>query len=262
MENKFHSLLDYIQQKSSFHCQYYKEKPLTRRIRVRMRALHLDEYGDYLRYLIDHPEEMEVLLETLTINLSYFFRNPETFNYVRDTLFAAMKETHQHIAVWSAGCAHGEEPYSLAISAAQSALLERMTLYGTDIDHKALAIAEQGVYDVVAFQYTPRHILDTYFEKHGAKYRIVPSIKERITFCYADLFDKPPFGKCDLIMCRNVLIYLDRTAQSAVLRNFHEQLHPNGYLVIGKVELLIGIPEVKLFEVVNRAEHVFKKRGE
>jgi chemotaxis methyl-accepting protein methylase len=261
VENKFHSLLDYIQGKSSFRCQYYKEKPLTRRIRVRMRALHLDEYDQYLRYLIDNPEEMEVLLETLTINLSYFFRNPETFDYIRDTLFVEMRGTHQRLVVWSAGCAHGEEPYSLAISAAQSGVLDRMTIHATDIDHKALDVAQQGVYDTFAFQYTPRHILDTYFQKQDAKYRIMPVIKERVKFCYADLFDKPPFGACDLIVCRNVLIYLDRPAQSAILKNFYEQLQIDGYLIIGKVELLIGIPEVKLFEVVNRMEHVYKKKA-
>lgn len=229
-----------------------------------MRALQLDEYEKYLYYLIDHPEEMDVLLETLTINLSYFFRNPETFDYIRDTLFLEMKQLNRRLVVWSAGCAHGEEPYSLAISAAQSAVLNHMTIYGTDIDHQALSIAEQGIFDSFAFQYTPHHILDTYFTKQNSTYKIVKKIKDRVTFCYADLFDKPPFGACDLIMCRNVLIYLDREAQSAILRNFYDQLIPGGYLVIGKVELLIGIPEVKLFEVVNRTEHVYckKKRAE
>lgn len=260
MESSFRSLIEYIQQQSSFRCQYYKEKPLSRRLRVRMRALHLERYEQYLQYLINNPAEMDILLETLTINLSYFFRNPETFDYIRDTLFSEFKKQDEQLVVWSAGCAHGEEPYTLAITAAQSGTLEQMTVYGTDIDRKALSMAEQGLYDTFAFEYTPEHILNVYFKNENGTYRIVPKIRDHVRFFNVDLFDKPPFGKCDLIMCRNVLIYLDRAAQSTILRNFYEQLRVDGYLIIGKVELLIGIPEVKLFEVVNRAEHVYKKK--
>lgn len=261
MESNFRSLIDYIQQQSSFRCQYYKEKPLSRRLRVRMRALRLDKYEQYLQYLIDHPAEMKILLDALTINLSYFFRNPETFDYIRDTLFPALQTKGEKIIVWSAGCAHGEEPYSLAITAAQSGALQHMIVYGTDIDQKALSMADQGLYDAYAFEYTPDHILHTYFQKADGKYAIVPEIRDHVKFFNSDLFDKPPFGRCDVIMCRNVLIYLDRTAQSAILRNFYEQLSDDGYLIIGKVELLIGIAEVKLFDVVNRAEHVYKKKA-
>jgi chemotaxis protein methyltransferase CheR len=225
-----------------------------------MRALRLEEYEEYLQYLIENHDEMETLLETLTINLSYFFRNPETFEYIRNALFTEFTKRKGKLSVWSAGCAHGEEPYSLAITAAQSGVLERMALYGTDIDRKALSMAERGIYDSYAFEYTPDRILKNYFRENHGKYTIDDNIRKHVTFFNADLFDEPPFGTCDMIMCRNVLIYLDRAAQSAILRNFYNHLKDDGYLVIGKVELLIGIPEVKLFDVVHRIEHVYMKK--
>jgi chemotaxis methyl-accepting protein methylase len=225
-----------------------------------MRALRLEKYEDYLYYLSENPDEMETLLETLTINLSYFFRNPETFEFIRTALFTELEQRKGAISIWSAGCAHGEEPYSLAITAAQSGLLKRLALYGTDIDRKALAMARRGVYDHYAFEYTPDHILNDYFIEDHGKYTIVEDIRRRVTFFNADLFDQPPFGTCDMIMCRNVMIYLDRAAQSAILRNFYNHLKEGGYLIIGKVELLINIPEVKLFNVVHRIEHVYQKK--
>jgi len=139
------------------------------------------------------------------------------------------------------------------------ALLNRVIIYGTDIDDDAIIKAKDGLYSLCSFTYTPESILKRYFMKDGNNFRINEKIKASVQFLNLDIFDKPRFGKCDLIMCRNVLIYLDRKAQSLILENLFEQLKPDGYLVIGKVELLLGIPEAKLFEIVNRTEHVYRK---
>jgi chemotaxis methyl-accepting protein methylase len=224
-----------------------------------MRALQLKEFADYHFYLKAHPEELKKFLEIVTINLSYFFRNKETFDYICDHVFPNFKKDTESITLWSAGCARGEEPYSLAIAAAESSLLGRVMVYGSDIDESALADAEKGEYAPVAFQYTPKSILVKYFEHWGENYVIGNRIRNHVKFRRLDLFEKPTFGLCNLIMCRNVLIYLDRKAQSTVLKTFYERLKPDGYLIIGKVELLIGIPEMKLFNVINRTEHIYKK---
>jgi len=261
VENSFQNLIRYIEEKTSFKCQSYKEKPLKRRIRVRMRALDIDDFSGYEMYLRKNSKELGLLVDTITINLSYFFRNLDTFFFLRDYIFPELKRKKNKLVFWSAGCAQGEEPYSLAIIAAESNMLENVTIYGTDIDNRVLDIAQQGKYSNIAFQYTPKELLQKYFRRVPDGYLIDSVVKSKVKLLNADLFADPPFGLCDLIMCRNVLIYLSRDAQSTVLRNFYDHLSPEGYLVIGKVELLISIPEVVLFKPVSRVEHVYQKKG-
>jgi len=261
VENSFHNLIRYIEQKTSFRCQSYKEKPLKRRIRVRMRALDIKNFSEYEIYLRKNDGELAKLVETITINLSYFFRNLETFYFLKDYIFPELKKKKEKFIFWSAGCAQGEEPYSLGIMAAESKMLENVTIYGTDIDNRVLDVAQRGKYSNIAFQYTPSDLLKKYFRHLPDGYVIANNVKSRVKLFNADLFDVPPFGLCDMIVCRNVLIYLDREAQSTVLKNFYDHLSPDGYLVIGKVELLIGIPEVVLFDTVSRVEHVYQKKG-
>lgn len=260
MEYNFQNLIKLIEERTGFKCGSYKEKPLTRRIRVRMRALGFSEFSQYYNYLTNNPDEFKRLLDTLTIKLSYFFRNSETFDYLKNEILPRFAK-NQKIIIWSAGCAQGEEPYSLAIIAAESGVLERVIIYATDIDDHALIKAKDGSYPSVVFQYTPQLYIEKYFEKSNDGYRIKDNLKSIIQFVHLDLFDNFPFELCDLIMCRNVLIYMDRNAQSMLVRKFYENLKPSGYLVIGKVELLLGIPEARLFDIVSRSERVYQKVG-
>lgn len=225
---------------------------------VRMRSLGLSDYSQYYTYLENNEAEFTNLLDVLTINLSYFFRNPETFEYLQSSVFPALKKRND-LTLWSAGCARGEEPYSLAIVAAETHVLDQVTIYGTDIDKHALKKAEIGTYPQHALQYVPKAIVNKYFDNTNDGFRVTKALRSHVQFIHVDLFEAPPFGPCDLIVCRNVLIYLDRQAQSLVLRNFYNKLKPRGYFVIGKVELLFGIPEAKLFEIVHRTEHIYKK---
>ncbi len=258
MGNNFLELIQFIEENTSFPCTKYKERPLQRRIRVRMRELGLVDFSQYYEFLKDNPEEFTRLLSVLTINLSYFFRNPETFNYLKESVFIEFSE-REHLVFWSAGCAQGEEPYSLALLAAEMGMLERIKIYGTDIDQKALNRAKEGIYQPVAFQYTPQYLLEKYFNKKDNHLQIIDRIRSVVEFYNLDLFSKVPFGDCDLIMCRNVLIYLKKDAQSELLKKFYQLLKPDGYLVIGKVELLLGIPEAKSFQPVNQSERVYRK---
>jgi chemotaxis methyl-accepting protein methylase len=225
-----------------------------------MRALGIDDFARYYDYLTNNPQEFTKLLDTLTIKLSYFFRNSETFDYLKSDIMPRFEKNDQ-VVIWSAGCAQGEEPYSLAIIATESGLSKKVIIYATDIDDHALEKARAGIYPTVVFQYTPQSYIDKYFVKHKDGYQIGESLKSSIKFVHLDLFDRFPYGLCDLIMCRNVLIYMDRAAQSTVVRRFYDTLKPGGYLVIGKVELLLGIPEAKIFEIVNRSERVYRKIG-
>ncbi len=259
MEDSFYSLIKFIEKKTAFHLQSYKERPLIRRLKARMRLLGLESFSDYHSYLINHENEFTLLKDALTINLSYFFRNPETFEYVRQLIVSEFG-SRNNLTFWSAGCAQGEEAYSLAIIATEVNMQDRVKIYGTDIDDGVLARAKLGKFPALSFQYMAPGIRQKYFEEEKLSYTIGGSLRSLVDFRHLDLFEKPDFERCDIIMCRNVLIYLDRKGQSAVLRNFYDQLQDDGYLVIGKVELLIGIPEVRLFTVINRAEHVYKKK--
>lgn len=255
----FFELIELIENKTRYQCRDYKERPLRRRIRVRMRAVGIDTFPDYQRYLTDHPGEVEELVKVLTINLSYFFRNEETFAYLQESVFPEF-QNQRRLVFWSAGCAQGEEPYTLAIAAAESLLLDRLRIYATDIDDEALTVARRGCYGPVSLEHVPEALMGRYFRIEGKEYCVSEVVKSVVDFRNRDLFRPPDFGPCDLIMCRNVLIYVDRDAQSRILRAFHGSLKTGGYLVLGKVELLLGIPEVQLFELVNRTEHVYRKR--
>ncbi|MEO0136664.1 MAG: protein-glutamate O-methyltransferase CheR [candidate division WOR-3 bacterium] len=258
MGHSFQDLIKLIEEKTGFKCQSYKERPLTRRIRVRMRALGLREFSEYYDFLNNNPGEFKTLLDTITINLSYFFRNFETFEYLKNDILPRFSDNSK-IIFWSAGCAQGEEAYSLAIIAAEIGILDKTIIYATDIDDDALKKATIGIYPDIAFQYTPPKYREKYFIKCAEGYQVKDEIKRNVNIFHHDLFDCFPYEKCDLIMCRNVLIYLSREAQSELVRRFHEALKPGGYLVIGKVELLLGIPEAKFFNIINRAERVYQK---
>lgn len=258
--NGFSALLELIETKTRFRCRDYKERPLRRRLRVRMRAVGVDTFSGYERYLVEHPDELDELVKVLTINLSYFFRNEETFAYLQEQVFREF-ESRAKLVFWSAGCAQGEEPYSLAIAAAEAGLLSRVRIYGTDIDDEALDVARRGCYGMLSLPHVPAGLLRRYFRREGETYCVDSTVKDVVDFRSRDLFQPPDFGPCDLIMCRNVLIYIGREAQSRLLRTFHNNLKEDGYLVIGKVELLLGLPEAQRFELVNRTEHVYRKHG-
>ncbi len=258
MVDSFQELLQFIEEKTAFQCHGYKPKPLIRRIRVRMRSLNIKEFSDYHIYLRQHPDELSKLLDILTINLSYFYRNPETFEYMSRELIPRIADRPK-LCFWSAGCAHGEEAYSLALLASEAGILDKTEIFGTDIDRDAIQKAAKGSYPDLALQYLPRILRTKYFTEGDGACEINGSMRKAVRFMVHDLFTSPPFPPCDLVMCRNVLIYMDRAAQSKIMCNLHGQLKSGGYLAIGKVELLLGVPEVQLFQLISRGEHIFRK---
>jgi len=251
VENSFYNLIRYIEAKTAFKCQSYKEKPLKRRLRVRMRALGVVDFSAYLEHLKRDPTEIERLLNILTINLSFFFRNPETFAFLQQHQFPEFKKKGESLILWSAGCANGEEPYSLAISAAESSLLHRVTIYGTDIDQGTVDQAQRGIYSIPAFQYTPDRVVQKYFTRTKAGYRVNDDIRARVHFLHLDLLEEPPFGPCNLIMCRNVLIYYSQPVVTAIITRFRDRLTSSGVLVLGASESVHGLGLPLELEYVN-----------
>lgn len=266
----FATLIAKIASDSGFRCASYKERCLRRRIAVRMRARGVHTYDDYGRLLDGDACEYERLVDALTINVTKLYRNPETWAALaHDVVPALWAPDAPALRVWSAGCASGEEPYSLAIlfaeharalggSECDAARLARVRVVGSDIDRRSLDAAVAGCYAEAAFAEMPAALRERYFDA-GWPARVRPAVRELVAFERRDLLhEPPPHEALHLIVCRNVLIYFDRDTQERILRTFHAALAPGGFLVLGKVETLLGDSR-RGFEPVVPRERIFRR---
>lgn len=263
---QFSSLTAKISRDRGFGCASYKDKCLKRRIAVRMRARGVHTYDDYARVLDSDPSEYERLLDALTINVTKLFRNWEVYDAIaREVIPALWNAGPSAIRVWSAGCSSGEEPYSLAVlfhryavSRKEVAKLSRVSIVGTDIDRDSLAAAARGHFTEAAFADTPPDLRERYFTP-APPYTVDPAVRAVMTFAQRDLLrEGPPATALDLVICRNVLIYFDRGSQERLLDVFHGALAPGGFLVLGKVETLLGESRTR-FGSVDARQRIFRK---
>lgn len=266
LDREFEELTKKISRDRGFACASYKEKCLRRRIAVRMRARGVHSYADYARVLDSDLTEYERLLDALTINVTKLFRNWSVYEAIAEHVVPALWRSEDEISVWSAGCSSGEEPYSLAILfhryAALHGLLGRIghvDIIGTDIDRASLSAADRGQFPEAGFEETPAELRERYFSA-TPPYTIAPAAKKMVRFERRDLLDDVPraHGGFQLITCRNVLIYFDRDTQERLLTRFHDALAPDGYLVLGKVETLLG-PVRSRFTALDARERVFRR---
>jgi chemotaxis methyl-accepting protein methylase len=262
----FEVLTRKISVERGFGCASYKEKCLRRRIAVRMRARGVHTYADYARILDADETEYDRLLDALTINVTKLFRNWDAYAAMAEKVVPALwhRETPK-IRIWSAGCSSGEEPYSLAIlfhryaaTSGMLAQLDRVDVLGTDIDRLSLQAAERGQFDEGDFSDTPDDLRARYFSA-SAPFTVSPAVRDLVHFERRDLLSHPaPPGKFDLIVCRNVLIYFDRETQERLFDMFHAALTPGGFLVLGKVETLLGRARTQ-FVPVDARERIFRR---
>ncbi|HET7621079.1 MAG TPA: protein-glutamate O-methyltransferase CheR [Gemmatimonadaceae bacterium] len=265
----FELLTRKISRDRNFGCESYKEKCLRRRIAVRMRARGVHTYGAYARILDADADEYERLLDALTINVTKLFRNWETYDTIaRRVLPELWDRTQGRIDIWSAGCSSGEEAYSLAILLhrhaairGQLSWLPRARVMGTDIDRASLAAAERAAYAESAFADTPDELRAAYFSPLPP-HIVADDIRRLVRFERRDLLREPaPEAAPDgfhLIACRNVIIYFDRGTQETLFQRFHDALAPGGYLVLGKVETLMGAVRSS-FATVEPRERIFRR---
>lgn len=278
MEAEFDALAAKIQRETAFPCESYKPQVLRRRIAVRMRACHVGSYPEYAQVLDTDRREYACLLDALTVNVTRFFRDPPTYEALARSIVPALwSASTDGIAAWSAGAASGEEAYSLAAVFHDEALrrhelhrLGRVRIVGTDIDRASLLTAARAEYPPSAFSDAPPEVLDRLFPRTGETrthdMRLVGSrLRAIVTFQRRDLLCEPaPARRFDLIVCRNVIIYLQRTAQETLLATLHAALRPGGYLVLGRAEMLLGgararfapiVPRERIFQRVEHASH-------
>jgi chemotaxis protein methyltransferase CheR len=258
-----------IARTSGFTLEAYKDKCIRRRIAVRMRACGVHTYEDYRALLERTPGEYERLRDALTINVTRFYRNAETWNLLRrDILPALLDAPRIEIRAWSAGCASGEEPYTLAMLAAdhldragRGDELPRLSIDATDIDRASLDRATLATYRPEGLTEMPDDVVHAYFEAVGTERRVVDRVRRRVSVRPLDLSREPPLRtNYDLILCRNVVIYFDRPMQERLFQTFAEALAPGGYLILGKVETLFGAARDRL-TLVDPRERVYRRPG-
>jgi len=259
---EFRSLKRIIQAKAGLCCDGYKERVLRRRIAVRMRAKNVTTFGAYAALLQKDPVEFDRLIDTVTINVSKFFRNASTWMLLRDRVVPELFAWDAPVVnIWSAGSAAGEEAYSIAILVLQHAAehggdVDRFRITATDIDHDILERARTAEYGAFAFSEMSEATRDRWFEGPDRN-RLKAEARSLVQFGKLDLMVDPFPHEQHLLMCRNVLIYFERTVQHTLFRRFHDALAPRGFLQLGKVETLFGAPP-GLFETVSARERLFR----
>lgn len=241
----------------------YKPTTIRRRIERQMRFLRLETYPDYLAHLRENPDDVRTLAQDSLISVTTFFRDRDAFDRINQELekSLAQKTGEQEYRVWVAGCATGEEAYSLAILLTEiiQKLGKRLILkiFATDLDQEAVLEARSGVYSIQDVKDVPPELLEKYFLRRGDAYEAKKSLRESIVFARQDLIQSAPFVKVDLVSCRNVMIYFDSALQKRVFEIFHYSLVPDGLLFLGNSES--ASEASSLFQPVDKKAKIFRR---
>ncbi len=258
-----------VKRKLGIDISSYKDSFLKRRVYNRMLACRAKTIFEYIKILEKSSEERKQLLDSLSINVSRFFRDPFLWKVIRmKVLESAVKEAlnkGRRLHIWSAGCADGQEPYTIAIILMEIARitgeLPPIKIYATDIDESALQTAKFATYTKSDIEDVPLDILREYFEFTGSTYRVRMKVRRLVTFKKHDLTKEPPLNFINIIFCRNVLIYFDKTTQYNVIKSFYSSLIPPAYLILGATETLSNEAS-NLFEVVDGYAKIYRKKSQ
>lgn len=252
-----------------FDIKRYKPAFMKRRLDRRMRILEIDNYLEYAMVLKKERYEFEELFTSLSINVTNFFRDFAVYDKFRLSVIPKILsglEEHNKIKIWSAGCASGEEAYSLAIMFAHvigEKNNSKVEIIANDINKTAINHAQNGRYSEKNIGKLPSSIIENYFQKmvdneNQINYEIIPSIKNLVTFKVGDILSNDS-KNLDVIFCRNVLIYYEKEAQELIMAKFHHCLKESGYLVLGMDETMLGRRCEKLFHPLMARERIYQK---
>jgi two-component system CheB/CheR fusion protein len=238
-------LLEYLRDHRGFDFTGYKRSSLQRRISKRMQEVGIDGYEAYLDKLEVSPEEFGALFNSILINVSAFFRDPPVWAHVGEHLIPSIieKDPREPIRAWSAGCATGEEAYTIAILLAEALgeerFRDRVKVFATDVDDDALERARQATYPRSQLKDAPEHLIERYFERSGERLSVTKELRRSVIFGRNDLVRDAPISRIDLLSCRNTLIYFNSETQRSVMARLHLALGERGFLVLGKSELIL-----------------------
>ena len=265
IDTDLEDLLVFIRDARGFDFTGYKRSTLGRRIRRRMQEVGATNFVEYRDHLEASAEEFGHVFNTILINVTSFFRDAETWAFLRQEIMPeliATADPSRGIRVWSAGCASGEEAYSLAIAFAEALGIEecakRVKIYGTDLDEDALREARMGIYPAKNLESISPALRQKYFEPSGTQFAFCPDLRQRVIFGRHDITRDAPISRLDLLICRNTLMYFNVETQAQVIDRFHFALREGGYLFLGKAEMLLADGE--RFEVVSMRQRYFRRR--
>ena len=262
----FERLLEYVEENMEFATGSYNDAYLDRRISARMRRNDLEDYATYRRLLDRDEDEQAALLEALSVNVTSFFRNPEVWEGLRGVLrnLTAAGRTR----VWSAACSDGREAYSLAMLAHDDRRIDesRLNIFGTDIEHEIVRVARRGEYEAsetndLESQLEPIDGYEEYVERDGDVYRVQPTLKRLVEFRQHDLIRETPPDTFDLVLCRNLFIYVDRDAKRAVFETLTSGLASDGYLTVGMTETIPPGCRSQ-FDPIEKRLRIYRTTGE
>ncbi len=264
-DGAMHAILVRLRGATGHDFTYYKRSTMARRIQRRMSVHRIDEPETYLRYLREEPREVNLLLQELLISVTRFFRDPEAFEALATK---AIPELLQHrreghtVRIWVPGCATGEEAYSIAIlldeQVRQADRLHEIQIFATDLDRHAIEIARKGLYPQGIANDVSAERLRRYFTHDDGSYRIHKNIRDMLVFAVQNVISDPPFTRMDLIVCRNLMIYLTSAAQRRLLPLLHYALCADGLLFLGSSESVTGAED--LFELVDSKYKILRRR--
>ncbi|GGU33674.1 CheR family methyltransferase [Lentzea flava] len=263
-DQDFEEVLQYLKESRGFDFTGYKRTSLMRRVRHRMSQIGVDDYTDYIDQLQVNADEFSVLFNTILINVTAFFRDQEAWTYLREEVIPTLlaeRGPDDPIRVWSAGCASGEEAYSLAIALAEAMGPERfrqqVKIYATDVDDEALSHARHASYAERDLQSMPPELATKYFEQQNGRYSFRKDLRRSVIFGRNDLVQDAPISRIDLLVCRNTLMYFNQETQAKILGRFHFALMPKGVLFLGKAEMLLS--HSRIFDPIDLKRRLFRK---
>jgi two-component system, chemotaxis family, CheB/CheR fusion protein len=258
------SLLAYLHQNRGFDFTGYKRMSLQRRIQKRLAMVAITDYSDYIDYLEVHPDEFLELFNTILINVTSFFRDQAAWDYLGAEIIPtimARKQPGEPIRIWSAGCASGEEAYSLAILFAEAIGVDefrkRIKIYATDVDEEALAQARHAHFSRESLENVGKKLREKYFTEDAGSFVFQHELRRQLIFGRHDLVKDAPISRLDLLVCRNTLMYLNADTQSKILSRLHFGVRDSGYLFLGKAEMLLT--RTHLFLPAELTHRIFTK---
>ncbi|MFA9415487.1 protein-glutamate O-methyltransferase CheR [Natrinema sp. HArc-T2] len=266
-DGAFTDILTFVEDELAFATSHYNDSYLDRRVSSRMRRTQCETYEAYFEKLRANSDEQKALLEALSINVTGFFRNPDVWSGIR-TILRRLSETNGTVRVWSAACADGREPYSLSMLAHDDPQIDdsSIAVLGTDISEPALETARKGVYEEsrtvdLDDQLSFLDDYHRYVDVDERTFRISNEIKRNVRFRRHDLINDGPKSGFDLVVCRNLFIYIDNAYKESMLETIARSLRPDGYLVIGKAETIP--PTLKsAFTVCEARLRIYQRDGE
>ena len=257
-------IIDLTHRTTTIDLTNYRVSTILRRIQRRMTICQIDDMSDYLSYLKSNPDEVSAFVRDAFISVTGFFRDQQAFEALRRMIEGILKRTPEddHVRIWIPGCASGEEAYTVAIlmeeAIQQSGGHQRYRIFATDISHKPLSKARQGIYPRDALKGVDALYLEKYFTRINETYQVAQSLRDHCVFSVHDLTRDPPFSRVDLITCRNLLIYFEPSLQERVLEKLHYSLKPERYLLLGKSENVRT--SVPLFKAIDESNQIYQRQ--